>query len=167
MFQESYAEVAAFDPWLGFEAATCELGSPCIGEEPVLNRFYLDWLRPQNIYYGMHATLAKKGEVGIVCMLLRTKRAGPFKDSEEATFCRVLPDLIRAWEIHEGVTAINAKNEALLGILDRLLIGVVLVGRGCEVRDVNERAREIISLDDGVWIDRRTLRADPGSLSLR
>ena len=58
---------------------------------------------------GMHATLAKKGEVGIVCMLLRSKRAGPFENSEEATFCRILPDLIRAWEIHEQLTAVRTK----------------------------------------------------------
>ena len=40
------------------------------------------------------------------CMLLRTKRAGSFKDSDEESFCRVLPDLMRTWEIHECVTAV-------------------------------------------------------------
>ncbi len=59
--------------------------------------------------------------------------------------------------IHERVT--DAMNEALLGILDRLPLGVVLVGFDCEVCEMNKRAREILSLDDGVWIDHQTLRA--------
>ena len=105
-FQENYPGFASLDQWLSCEVTVCELGSPRIGKEPVSNRFYHDWLSPQKLYYGMHATLAKKGEVGIVCMLLRSKHAGPFENSEEATFCRVLPDLMRTWKIHERVTAI-------------------------------------------------------------
>ena len=56
-------------------------------------------------------------------------------------------------------TALQAKYEAMLAIVDRLPIGVILVGRGCEVHETNERAREILSLDDGIQIHHRVLKA--------
>ncbi len=62
--------------------------------------------------------------------------------------------------VNEGAAATNTalqdKYEAMLAIMDRLPIGVILVGRGCEV---HERAREILSLDDGIQIHRRVLKA--------
>ncbi len=61
--------------------------------------------------------------------------------------------------VHERVTAIDAVNRALLGILDCLPLGIVLVGFGGEVYEMNEHAQEIVSLDDGIWIDHQTLRA--------
>ncbi len=61
--------------------------------------------------------------------------------------------------IHERVTDIDAVKGALFDILDFLPFGVVLVGSGCEVWQMNEHAEEIVSLDDGVWIDHQTLRA--------
>ncbi len=61
--------------------------------------------------------------------------------------------------IHEHFRAIDAINGVLFDILDRLPIGVVVVGFGCEVCEMNELAQEIVSLDDGVWIDHQTLRA--------
>ncbi len=58
--------------------------------------------------------------------------------------------------VNEGAeatnTALQDKYEAMLAIMDRLPIGVILVGRGCEVHATNERAREILSLDDGIRI---------------
>ncbi len=65
--------------------------------------------------------------------------------------------------IDEHFRAIDAINGLLFDILDRLPIGVVVVGSGCEVCEMNELAQEIVSLDDGVWIDHRTLRAHSNS----
>ena len=59
----------------------------------------------------------------------------------------------------EANTTLEAKYEAMLAILDRLPIGVVLVGRGCKVHETNECAREILSLDDGIQIHRSVLKA--------
>ena len=63
-------------------------------------------------------------------------------------------------------TALQAKHEATFAILDRLPTGVILVGHGCEVHEANERAREILSLDDGVQIHRRVLKAASSSETL-
>ena len=62
-------------------------------------------------------------------------------------------------DFHEHFRAIDAVNGVLFDILDCLPLGVVLVGFGCEVCEMNEHAREIVALDDGVWIDHQTLRA--------
>ncbi len=63
-------------------------------------------------------------------------------------------------------TAFQAKHEATLAILDRLPTGVILVGHGCEVHETNERAREILSLNDGIQIHRRALKAESSSVTL-
>ncbi len=65
--------------------------------------------------------------------------------------------------IHEHFRAINPINGVLFDILDRLPIGVVVVKFGCEVCEMNELAQEIVSLDDGVWIDHQILRAHSNS----
>ncbi len=66
-------------------------------------------------------------------------------------------------DIQEHLRAIDAINGVLFDILDRLPLGVVVVGLGCEVCEMNEFAQEIVSLDDGVWIDHQTLRAHSNS----
>ncbi len=66
-------------------------------------------------------------------------------------------------DIQEHFRAIDAINGVLFDILDRLPLGVVVVGFGCEVCEMNEPAQEIVSLDDGVWIDHQTLKAHSNS----
>ncbi len=61
--------------------------------------------------------------------------------------------------IHESVAAIDSMNGALFGILDCLSLGVVLVGPRCKVHEMNKRAGELVSLDDGIRMDSGTLTA--------
>jgi len=163
-FLKGYERIAPLDPWLSREAAPSNLKSPCIGKMSNVgsrlfdNRFHLEWLEPQGLYHCMYVTLANDGEVGEVCLLLRTKDAGFYDADDVAVFDGVLPELRKAWSIHKFVTALNAKYEAMLGIVDRFPFGVILVGRGCEVHETNESARKILSLNDGVKIDRGVLK---------
>lgn len=172
-FQRSYSVVAAHDPWLGSGKRAFEPGAPRIGGEPeskprpTRNRFFRDWLKPQKLYHGMYAALSTGGKTGAACVLMRTRAAGPFGGDELAAFEAVLPELRQAWGTHEWLSSQRARNEAVLSLLDRLPIGVVLVAPGCRVIEVNERARQIIALEDGPRIDGDILRTASQSETAR
>lgn len=161
-FMTCYRQLAPPRPWLPCEATPATLETPGGGDQPDAAsriRFYRKWLKPQNLHHGMHVTISSNSDGGEVCVLLRRKDAGSFEADDIAAFDRLLPHLRRAWTIHDAFAALNAKYEGMLEIANRLPIGVVLVGSGGQVREVNERAQEIVSIDDGVRIDRRVLKA--------
>ncbi len=62
-------------------------------------------------------------------------------------------------EAFEAITTLQSRSEAMVAIVDRLPVGVFLVGNGCKVHETNDRARKILSLNDGIQIHRGVLKA--------
>ena len=62
-------------------------------------------------------------------------------------------------EAFEAITTLESRYEAMVAIVDRLPVGVFLVGNGCKVHTKNDRARKILSLNNGIQIHRGVLKA--------
>ncbi len=62
-------------------------------------------------------------------------------------------------EASEAITTLQYKYQAMAAIVERLPVGVFLVGNGCKVCETNECARKILSLNDGIQIHRGVLKA--------
>ncbi|WP_210396936.1 helix-turn-helix transcriptional regulator [Motiliproteus sediminis] len=74
----------------------------------------------------------------------RLESLGPHTDEEKETLGLILPHLSRAAELHRTVTQLESRYGAVLSVLDKLLVGLVLLDRQGRVVVSNEAARRIM-----------------------
>jgi DNA-binding CsgD family transcriptional regulator len=107
--------------------------------------FYLNWMKPNDIYYvgGAQFVDTKTHKAGI--MIMRSKEAGPWDDGEIRVVSEILPHLGRALKIHTEFTYLRLKQDALLKGLDRLVIGLILYDHNAQPVYINPTAKAIIN----------------------
>ena len=133
------------------------------------SRFYLEWMKPHNIYHvgGAQFTDSDTHRAGIA--ILRDETRGAWADGDMRVIDEILPHLRRALTIHSEFTYLRLKQDALLKGLDRLVIGLILYDQNSMLVYINPTAEAIIEahpgliLQDGELIlsnpdDERTLR---------
>ena len=129
--------------------------------EPTLVRgeFYNDFLRPINLHHQFLGTIDRDGTQVSFLASLRSKSAGPFDESQQRLLALLLPHLRRAMTLHTHLRGIEASCQWHAEVLDRLPIGVAMIGTRGGVLSLNARARAVLARNDGLQCGLGGLRA--------
>jgi DNA-binding CsgD family transcriptional regulator len=126
-------------------------------QDLVKSEYYNDWLRPQNLFYGMGMTIGRRGGTPAHVSAFRSKQSGPYGQAE-ADLARILiPHLERAFELHGRVAELEMHKAASNEALDRLPVGVLFVAAAGEVVFFNRAAKVILDQNDGLRLLRSKL----------
>jgi len=106
--------------------------------------FYLDWMKPNNIYHVGGAQFADSETHRAGIAILRDEDSGEWAEGDLRVIDEILPHLRRALNIHSEFTHLRLKQDALLKGLDRLVIGLILYDRNAKPVYINPTAEAII-----------------------
>lgn len=94
------------------------------------------------IYWYMVACVSTHGLWHDIVTINRVRQRGPFDEDDRADLQALLPHLARAAELHRTVSRLEDRYGAVLSVLDKLLVGVVLLDRRQRIVVANRCARE-------------------------
>ena len=114
------------------------------GVMPADAKLYLQWMKPNGIFYVGGAQFVDNETHTAGIAILRDKDAGAWSDGELRVINEILPHLKRALNIHSEFTHLRLKQDALLKGLDRLVIGLILYDRHAQPVYINPTAKAII-----------------------
>ena len=100
-------------------------------------------LKELDIYYSMAALISKHGLWGDYITINRLRSRGPHTDQEKADLQNLLPHLSKAAELHLLVTNLEKKYSAVLSVLDKYLVGLVLLDEKNRIVIANKAAKAI------------------------
>lgn len=114
--------------------------------------YYNECIRPLN---GFHAVFGKewRGGQGFVIAVCRPRRKDDFTLAESARLRVLLPVLTTTLELQRRLWAMETRNAALAGVLDRLDAGVILTDVAGRPIFVNPRAEAMAADGDGFTVD--------------
>lgn len=117
--------------------------------------FLHEFLRPRGVEETMGGTVASRN--GRLAFL--TIHRGPdrmaFDDDELASVGFALPHLARSLELRRSFEQMNVRVGLLTTAIDRLAVGVVIIGAEHTAVHVNVAARALAARKDGLWFDRQ------------
>lgn len=153
-YGEYYAQ---HDLWARAALADSQFGRAHIGEELVDLRslegslFYNDFLRPRtNIHHVVGSLLALEGDSFGVVGIHRPRDGAAYEPPDTRRLERMLPHLQRALEMRQKIGLATAASQSLLAALDRLSVGVALLGATGKIIHANTRADAILGGGDGL-----------------
>ena len=111
-------------------------------DESPWNQFELKEL---GIYYCLSAHVSTHGLWSDYISINRSKHRGPNSDQEKQSLQLLLPHLSRAAELHRLFTSLETRYQAVLSVLDKLLVGLVIVDKTGFVAAANLAAKAIAS----------------------
>lgn len=126
-----------------------------------------EWIQYQRralgCYWCMSAQVSTHGLWRDYISVNRLEALGAHSDREKALLQAVLPHLARAAELHRVLDRLKERYGLVLSVLDRLLVGLVIVDANGRVAVANTAAREACAASSAVQITREgRLRAtDP------
>jgi DNA-binding CsgD family transcriptional regulator/PAS domain-containing protein len=127
------------------------------------SEFYNEVVRPVNGFYAI-AALQKSSTLSTFIAACRPRRSGDFPSAAAAAMQRVLPHVSVAATLRHRLQLAENQHKQLVGILDRLLDGVVVVDAAGHIVFVNRAGMRLVRGDNGLRLDRRQLvPADPAS----
>lgn len=128
---------------------------------PMLERteYYQNFLRPLEIAHGLSTALAGSPDFLAGLAITRSRRAGAYDQAAIETFRALVPHLQRAAQIQLRLAGWEPRATLALALLDRLSVGVVLIGGRGDVLFANEAARRIADRHDGLVLGRGRLSA--------
>ncbi|HEV7731315.1 MAG TPA: hypothetical protein VGR62_04095 [Candidatus Binatia bacterium] len=140
-------------------------GHVFVGPELVPDRsllrseFYADFLRPQGFFQILGAVALRTDDTIGIVRVIRSRNEPSFDAEHRELLARLVPHLRRSLAVHHHLTVAQVRHDDATDVLDRFLVGVLLLdGRG-RVRAANRRAEQLLALQDGLRADRDGLRA--------
>jgi DNA-binding CsgD family transcriptional regulator len=107
-----------------------------------------DWIQYQlqelGVYYCMSAMISTHGLWNDFISINRLKSKGPHTDQEKANLQLLLPHLSKASELHLLVSSLENKYGAVLSVLDKFLVGLIILDKSGRIATINKAAKEII-----------------------
>jgi len=104
-----------------------------------------EWIRYQRealgLYWCMSAHVSTHGLWSDYISVNRLHSRGPHTDEEKANLQALLPHLARAAELHRMVSRLEERYGAVLAVLDKLLVGLVILDLKGRVAVANTAAR--------------------------
>lgn len=118
--------------------------------------FYNDFYAPLGLRWLACSTIVKTGSFMACLGLTRGIAADPYGAEDCRRAAHVLPHLARAATIQHRIGSLEADMHAGFGALDRLPIGLVVIGEAGRPVFVNRAAERILAEDDGLLWDEET-----------
>ncbi len=105
-----------------------------------------EWIKYQyeeiGVYYSMAANISKHALWYDLIAINRLKTKGPHTDQDKLNLLTLLPHLSRAGELHRIVTGLEKRYKAVLSVLDKLLVGLVILDQHGRVVIENNMAQQ-------------------------
>jgi DNA-binding CsgD family transcriptional regulator len=121
--------------------------------------FHDEVLRPQGLDHNVMVVLAAKQDFQVGFNMFRSKRQGPFEETELRLFRDLFPHLRRALLLGFRLDGYKALQRAEFHVLDRLSVGIVLLDRMAKAVLVNAAARAMTADDGALRLRNATLTA--------
>ncbi len=109
-----------------------------------------DWLRPQGLYHGTAAVLAKADGVVTEFSVMRPEAAGVLTPEQLAVLRLLVPHLQRAIRVHQELSTAKAGLHGALAGFERLATAALIVDRAVRVLFANPSAERLLRGCDGV-----------------
>lgn len=106
------------------------------------NKLVRQRLANHGTYYCLAAKVNQHRLRNDFIFINRLKSRGPYGDGEKQLLQDTLPHLSRATELHRTFGSLSERFGAVLGVLDKLLVGVVILDDKGRVVVANESARQ-------------------------
>lgn len=103
-----------------------------------------DWLRPQGLYHGTAAVLAKADGVVTEFSVMRSERAGVMAPGELALLRLLVPHLQRAIRVHQELSTARAGLHGALAGFERLATAALIVDQAARVLFANPSAERLL-----------------------
>lgn len=157
--------LARLNPWLQHEhfyalAGQVSLGSQILAhDELVKTEFYRDWLARQNLHHSLHAVVSRDKNQVTFLFAARKPSAQDFEAATVDLCRRILPQLATTERIELALDELWLGRDGLLGAVNRLPIGVMLLTVDARVMLANRPAHEIMAAADGLALGAAGLQA--------
>lgn len=119
--------------------------------------FYQDWLRQQDVHYGLVGVVHRDAHFSARLALARPKDAGPFHAREERLLARLLPHAQRAFVAGLRLRRLDVERRALGASIGALDEAVLVLGPQGDLVFANAKAMRLLAGDGGIRIGPRGL----------
>jgi len=121
-----------------------------------LDPFYNEFFRTIGLRETLGGNLSlRDGHVAIIGVIAGQKERRPFESREITALEMLMPYLASALQLRRTFAALETKLARLTHVIDRLLMGVIILGYEGDDIHVNRAAREIAARNDGISLDRK------------
>jgi DNA-binding CsgD family transcriptional regulator len=120
--------------------------------------YYNELVRPVNGFYGLGA-LMSGAAADFALAICRPRFTGPFASEDKTALQGLLRHMSAALDLATRLQTAELDRAAALGVLDRLVEGVILSDAAGRASFVNTRAGQILSEADGLTLDDAGLAA--------
>ena len=105
--------------------------------------FYNDFLRPQDLFYGVGSSILKRGTRDVKMSFVRSERAGRYDESELRLVQQLLPHLRNAVVLHRQLYRLKLMAASAMAALELVPVGVILLTSAGTLLYANRRAHEL------------------------
>jgi DNA-binding CsgD family transcriptional regulator len=138
----------------------------CPDSEVLRSEYYADFLKPQDIFHNIGATILCDGSMAALMTVLRPYSGGHF-DEEQVRLVQVLmPHLQRALQIHQRLRLAEFRCDAAGEALNRMPVGIFVINSSWLSQPLNTAAERIAAEGDGIRIEHGRLAASRASEQL-
>lgn len=120
----------------------------CPDSEVLRTEYYADFLRPQDIFHNIGATLLCEGSMAALLTVLRPYRGSHFEREQVGLVQALTPHLQRTLQIHHRLRLSGIRSRASNEALDRVHVGVLVVDSSGVAEPLNVAAQRILSEGD-------------------
>jgi DNA-binding CsgD family transcriptional regulator len=133
-----------------FTGNVCPSEILCSDEQALRSEFYNEWILPQKQRYGLVGVLFKERSMTSMIGAIRSERPGPFGEQDLSLVRILMPHLQRAVQLHRRVVALELREKAVNGALNRWSMGVILLDHEGRVLLMNRSAEAVLRKKDGL-----------------
>lgn len=120
----------------------------CPDSKVLRSEYYADFLRPQNIFHNIGATLLCEGSTAALMTVLRPYREGHFEREQVGLVKVLMPHLQRALQIQNRLRLSGLRFAASSEALDRIRVGIFVIDSSGFSEPLNTAAQTILSEGD-------------------
>jgi len=146
----NYYAAPNVNPWLPNASQLAE-GSITVSSvlypDALLKRteFYSDFLRQQDLFYGVGSSIIKQGTRDVKMSFVRSERAGRYDDAELHLVRQLMPHLRNAVVLHRELYRLKLLSASAMAALEMVPVGVILLTSSGLLLHANRRAQELIA----------------------
>jgi DNA-binding CsgD family transcriptional regulator/PAS domain-containing protein len=134
----------------------------CSFEELGRSEFYNDYLRPNG--FGPHAMweVIENSQSRIINVGLYRDVRRPFGRKNLELLRFLAPHIDRAFRLHLQLSELRSRADNLQYAIDRVAIGIILLGNDSRIIHTNEKAAKLLAGNDGLKVVQGCLHAESG-----
>ena len=118
------------------------------------SEFYNDWLKPQDLYYALGATLIRENGIDSNMSVLRAYGCGDYSEEEIRAWRILVPHMQRAVSLHYRFLDLEYQKDITTNTFDRIATGIFLINYERRVVSMNLAARHLLDANDGLSVHR-------------